>query len=988
MVPIRLSYSTCIWISWVYWCLIGTCSGQTIPHYWINTSNGLPSNEVYHLQEDQQGFIWICTDHGVVRYDGQNFRQFTTLDGLLSNTIFEAINDPKGRVWFRGFKNGFCYYEQDSIYQFPLNNKIEQLTNEKSAIPSLVVDSSDQLWFSLGYFADSFHIPYYNIPATWDTILTKKSDLPQFSSKHPDTSIQRFVFITPSTYVSLGGYFYYISFFFSPYKFEFEYQYKGNSTGIGLMGSFKLLICNDREHIYYTNKHIYKINPQTHQVLEQFSLSPEDGSVINMYLDAQNRLWLATTKGAYYFKNSDLSNKPTTIFTDYNITNILCSKDGTIWLATYENGVLVIPNVNARFYPLAHKTSNTSKVIKFLSHQQQHYAITSDERLYQLEDLETPLYQGSNRFLFAGVLLDSNTFLSASGNQVALQNGAVIDYFPIMQYQKTSIKAMLQTQSGELWLGLSYDLALWQNGFHLQRLNQRFNCLLEHPSRPNCLVLGGLEGGFIYNTSTKEMEALGDAYPLLKRRITCVASDSKGNLFFGTRGSGLLILRTDQTLVHLTPKDGLISPFISCLALANDSTLWLGGNWGCNKLLLGAQHSVQQTISFPAQALVPNASVNDFLLTDSCTWVATSRGLVALTANPKTPEQVLPPIPLHLLRATANQQSFQSGATLPYDQNQLSFLLAGIHFQIPNLQYEYRLLGASPQWQRTNKTTISYANVPPGKYQLELRMASFYHPQPATVLHFPFIIQPHFSQTWWFGTMIGLIGLLIIGSLIFARFRTIQLAQQKTLAEQKALHSQMKPHFIFNALNSILYFVERQQSEQASQYLIKFSKLLRRILENAQSDLVLLSKELEAIQAYFNLEQLRLTSQNPANEQVFTIDPIPDTCANCKIPAMLLQPLVENAVLHGLTLKKGVQKIHISLQATNKQLIISIEDNGIGRSAAAKINTRRKHHQSLGLSNVQQRLKTLQKIHKKPFSMEIVDLEEGTLVHIFIPKLV
>lgn len=214
----------------------------------------------------------------------------------------------------------------------------------------------------------------------------------------------------------------------------------------------------------------------------------------------------------------------------------------------------------------------------------------------------------------------------------------------------------------------------------------------------------------------------------------------------------------------------------------------------------------------------------------------------------------------------------------------------------------------------------------------------------------------------------------------------MSLKQRATELEMKALRAQMNPHFIFNSLNSINNFILRNEKEYASEYLIKFSKLIRRILENSMRPLISLDEELEALTLYIELEALRF-KHSFKHEIRYSNDL--DTLS-IKVPPLILQPFVENAIHHGLIPKNAPGHLLVDIWEKDDRLLFMIKDDGIGREQAGILRARTKHmHQSLGLTVTTERINALTNDNSKaPSKLEIHDLvdssgkAEGTEVHI------
>lgn len=228
---------------------------------------------------------------------------------------------------------------------------------------------------------------------------------------------------------------------------------------------------------------------------------------------------------------------------------------------------------------------------------------------------------------------------------------------------------------------------------------------------------------------------------------------------------------------------------------------------------------------------------------------------------------------------------------------------------------------------------------------------------------------------------IGLILLLIFG-IVFLIYNRNQLKKtltlQKELAEyeQKALHLQMNPHFVFNCLGSISSFIVQNGTDSAIKYLAKFSKLMRLTLEYSKESLIPIDKEIESLQNYLELEQLRFNDKFN-----FTISKSNDVEDDVVLPPLLLQPFVENAIIHGVIPKKDKGEIAISFSIQNESLICVIQDNGIGINQS-KINKENSvlAHKSMAIDIIKKRLERIASSTAKRSSIKIEELIENNEV--------
>lgn len=215
----------------------------------------------------------------------------------------------------------------------------------------------------------------------------------------------------------------------------------------------------------------------------------------------------------------------------------------------------------------------------------------------------------------------------------------------------------------------------------------------------------------------------------------------------------------------------------------------------------------------------------------------------------------------------------------------------------------------------------------------------------------------------------GLFLLVVLAYLMYKYIKQQKLANN--LLALKSLRSQMNPHFIFNALNSVNSFIATNDERTANKYLSDFSKLMRAVLENSEEDFIPLEKEIQLIELYTKLEHFRF--KDKFDYKIFIEDTI--DIEAYKIPPMLLQPYIENAVWHGLRYKEDKGILDISITKKRKDEIeITIADNGIGRKKSKALKTEnQKKHNSKGLGNIKKRVTILNEMYKDKVEINIVD---------------
>lgn len=206
--------------------------------------------------------------------------------------------------------------------------------------------------------------------------------------------------------------------------------------------------------------------------------------------------------------------------------------------------------------------------------------------------------------------------------------------------------------------------------------------------------------------------------------------------------------------------------------------------------------------------------------------------------------------------------------------------------------------------------------------------------------------------------------------------------------EMTALRSQMNPHFIFNCLNSIDYYILKNETEKASDYLNRFSRLIRLILQNSRANYVNLRDELEALRLYIEMESLRFHEQ--FDYRINLSDGFEPS--DVDIPPMLLQPYVENAIWHGLLHRATSGRLEVFLSLENGYLFCTVEDNGIGRQAAQAMKSKSASRQkSMGVKITEDRIQLINRLYDTNARVKIIDLKDrrgraaGTRVELSIP---
>ena len=481
--------------------------------------------------------------------------------------------------------------------------------------------------------------------------------------------------------------------------------------------------------------------------------------------------------------------------------------------------------------------------------------------------------------------------------------------------------------------------------------------------------------------------------PTLSNRINCI-SRAGDMLVVGTADNGLAFIRNDSLVDVLTSMEGLRTNSITALCNDGDSLLWAGSKNGLHKISLGGGPGFRVLESYGPGDGLPSREINGIRMHDGHVWLATSSGLVSFLPSEVRSYKVPPLVIMSGIQINGEDTAILDNYVLAHNQNNIHLTFQPVSYRKGGpLFYRYRVEGLSDDYIYTSDNVVDLLNLSPGKYRFSLAISNvhgIWNPSRQAIV---FEIRKHYTQTTAFMVFLILAALsIIIALLLFLQQQRRLKAEGKielARMEQRIFRLQMNPHFVFNALLAIQGFMYQRNVHDAGRYLTSFAKLIRHTLYGSSEELMSLDKEIEAMKYYLDLQRLRF------NENFeYTIE-IGDGIfpESLKIPPMLIQPFLENAIEHGLQ-HKTVGKGELSLKFCREQssIVIEIADNGIGREKSSKKNRNKgRLHKSMGMTIVNKRIASLNKLLNTNIRLEITDLDmrshgtSGTRIRIFIP---
>ncbi len=517
--------------------------------------------------------------------------------------------------------------------------------------------------------------------------------------------------------------------------------------------------------------------------------------------------------------------------------------------------------------------------------------------------------------------------------------------------------------SAILWAGCSHSLLcrydLGSGNYEFIRLSRAVSNIEDIcPDEDGHLWIALLGGGVChYDPATGIRQFYTTSSGLSNNTCYSLLRDNAGNIWVSTN-DGISVINPGTGLIRsFSENDGLnIHEFNSDASYeTGDGTFWFGGVNGAVKFR-------------PGQLLEPEltAAQNRILITE-----------LEVNAEKRLLDEPVYKADTIILKKGEND--FHISFVVP-------------EYRHPEkIRYRYRLEGVSSEWSYTDHAdrNISYSNLKPRRYILEIQatdVSGAWSNRRTVAIR----IKPFFYQTLLFRTgMPALIVLILVLAVMYIirRFRQREKRKRDEL-RQKALRGQMNPHFIFNSLNSINYFISNNDSLSANSYIADFSRLIRTTLNNMDEDFVRLSDELGSIEEYLKIEYLRFGDRF---DYTIMTDPeiIPEAIS---VSPGLIQPFIENAIWHGIMGLQGRKgMIRVITRRKDGKLICTVEDDGIGRKKSAEQKDRNERKKSRGMALAIERLRIINSLQRTSCQIRVADLypdrdETGTRIEIELPE--
>lgn len=903
---------------------VNTRAQQTVFRNY-STEDGLPSSEVYDVRQDTKGFIWMTTDRGVCRYDGNAFQIFTTDDGLCSNTNFGMHEDKSGRLWFFSYIRGICYYHDGKFHTPAFNVALKKVLGA-DVIVALHVDEQGNIWLSR----------------------ENKSCL--VINRHGEIRQEMAAVEKNSDYLILKEFdqnqFLFWQSIYQSKKEAGDLYYENTSRGVKtrkiLPASVKSLgnainrgiaaeVFGRKTRFMLFHHGVVSVTDSGVTVF-RFPRDTDLSGGINV--DRKGDLWIGTlNKGVFRFPASNLELSPQNLLSEYSVSSISEDHESGMWFSTLSNGVFYLSRIQVVRIETAVGRTNVIVSDDSLGV----FVGTRDMRLmhytYTQGNIGASSLLHGEKHEITGLGLDSDYRLWVARTKMPLS----VYYFAsrrlFEKYSVGNVYVDSRTKYGVSFAGRQGIGKVSKTGFDsgsIKGLPFRGKILASCMLNSNTLLLGTFEGLWSFDLLNQRAKYLGEDNPALTSRINDICIDSRGRILIATIERGIIILDNDTAVILGTVR-GLISNQCNKIQVDDDDNIWVATNLGLSYISRHKGRDAFQILNFTTDdGLVSNEIMGVTLYNDQV-WLATGHGVCFFNTTTQLLNSVPPLVNITKLKVKELEYSLDNSLIFSYFQNDISIEYKGLSFRSPGgIIYKYRIDELDTAFHFTSEQAIRLANLAPGRYTFRLFAANSHGVWSTTPEILVLTILPPFWAKWWFILFVFL--LLFGGVFTVTGLRIRQLKRRAKLREElhkyklEALCAQMNPHFIFNSLSSVQNYLLKNDSASSSQYLARFSSLMRLTMENSIQTLVPLTRDLDALKLYVQLEQMRLKNMFSFE---LTIDP-QIHADEIKVAPMVIQPMVENAIWHGLVPKGGEGKITVSLFLVDDYLACVIEDDGAG----------------------------------------------------------
>jgi ligand-binding sensor domain-containing protein len=956
--------------------------------HFANVSNaiGLPSMESYNVTQDKRGYIWIGTNAGLCRYNGSSLKIYNKNEGLPEAAVYFIKENRQGKL--EAITSGHRILEivEDSIRESPYNAAyIKKINNRLEITYDLNRDAKGNLVINAQGFTVHMDRDTKAISPqkTGDTAYGANSNF-VVDSRGEES------FLVRNDYIKMrrdgSG------------KFSIAVQLLSKAgskilkfffnEGYGI--DYRLKVCRQGGYTFFN---IHNQLVRFDEALN-YTVYNLPSPILALYPDMLGGLWLGTFQNGLYYYSDVHSMRLTAVGLDgFTVSGVAMDREEGIWCSTIEKGVFYCNDRRLIYYSNIPELKKSAEFLKqasgriFLSTVFGQFFVLGKDTVFKKEVLTA-----SNGVTTDVMRLGDNWYFAGKGGMVVmnkdfeqvrlLRMGNFTGYF--YSYRLDTFNGKIYGVGKNFCFEVKDNIAhMIYNGSHTLKslliLNDRF------------WLLGTADGLYELDLRTSGFRQ----FKGLNSGVTSILRRADGSLLVATKGEGLFTLRKGQ-LVRERLNTEIQPTLVFDIVEDRYGTLWLASNNGLIKV--SPKTEGEKVGIYSAANMLPANEVNEIACDSTFIYLSTAEGICRISLMHSL-VNTTPPV-IYSNTMTVNGRVLAPGSSMIFSHrdNSLVFGFDVLAFKREGKNLlRYQLLGTDMTWKSSRQNELHFDNLLPGSYELTVYALNSSGIKSNLPVRFKLVIRKPLWQTVWFLSACLLVFFLLVFIVVRAIIRNVRHKEEEKTRINKliagsrlmALQARMNPHFIFNAINSIQNYILKQQEEKAYNYLTKFSKLIRKVLNNSGKNAISLHEELETLELYVELEQLRFK-----NSFDFVCEVSGDLDEyEVSIPVMFIQPYMENAIGHGLiNLDKehrGVLTLKIAME--NRLLKIVIEDNGVGRKRAGEYK-KANLHRPVAMSLTEQRLEIIRKMENfEGVRVLVTDLYDpsgfasGTRVELFLP---
>ena len=934
-------------------------NGQSSPVFrHFTAKDGLPGSQVYQVVSDSSGVLWFATDHGLVSYNGYEFKTWSQAEGLSDNTVFKLFLDRKNVLWMQTYSGGLFYLKGNRIYPYKFNQLVKREVLEK--IP-------------LGFYVSDKEVVHFTSTSQFEVMIDDRGNvkqLVQFGNVGPDA----FTFLhecAPDRF--LGSSSNVLANFQNLYLIYKDVTGKLDTLAVPHkeLGHITAKRLSDKRLLVFIGYYGYILENGRLTEIGKLPYLPN-----GIFEDRTGLLWISSYNGVIQL---DLRNGNFNFnaFLDGAFVSAIGEDiEKVLWVTTVNKGVFSLADNRVQMY--SYENKQQQEPLALASSRESVYASFWNGYLLKLNSRSSSVFHvfPADQYI-SNILFDINYERLYVAKYISgyFEKGT---FYPSLKSRPFALKgrflalpdgSMLNpTVNGLYWLGP-------QGVFHDMALTFRANELCFGPD--SLILLAASDG--LYSLNVHQFRYVSYSPELKGKRVNAIAYNN-GFLVAAVRGEGVWI-RTGGKWSRLDASQGLCSDFINRIVISDDDC-WCSSSGGLSRFSLSSLSGGHpEVVNFTSNNVLKEDEINDILVFRDTVWVASKNAVCFFPAALDPRIKIKPRIILTGVKVNNQEASLNGSLELEHDQNNISVSYVGISPSSKGaVIYRYQLISFRDTFESfTTNRQVDFPALGDGRYVFKVYAKNVHGEWSDQPVSFAFTVKAPFWKQWWFLLLVSV--LLIAAVYLFVRYRIQSvrkeqewksgLERQLLVLESKALRAQMNPHFIFNVMNSIQDFILKNDMKSAQKYLTKFARLVRMILDNSVQSDVLLDEELKANRLYVELEQQRF---NDKFDFVFEIEKGLEE-SGIRIPSMLIQPFLENAIKHGIGHLEGFGHLRLSVARSENNLIVEIEDNGVGRKAAAEWNAlHQKEHQSMGSMLTEKRVEILNTALHAGISLDITDL--------------